>query len=185
MKQLIYNLHKCYNIQSKLKYNIYANTKTRSNISGGGRKPWKQKGTGKARAGSIRSPLWRGGAITFGPRSYYLKYKLNRKEKNLNLLSSFLLKNSNIILIEKFDEFLKINSIFIKLKYFNKIIIKLALNFSLKQLIIITKAYSNICKIKNNLDINKLNNLFIINYSYLLLSKFNYIILINKYLAKL
>ena len=72
------------------------NTKTRSEVSGGGRKPWRQKGTGRARQGSIRAPQWIKGGISLGPkpRSYY--YPVNKKEKRLaikSMLSSKVLEN--------------------------------------------------------------------------------------------
>jgi len=67
-------------------------TKTRSEVSGGGRKPWPQKGTGRARAGSIRSPLWVGGGTVFGPRPRRFSYSLSKKKKKLALVSSLRLK---------------------------------------------------------------------------------------------
>ena len=77
-------------------------TKTRAEVSGGGKKPWKQKGTGRARAGSNRSPIWRGGGIVFGvtPRDY--GFKMNRKERVLALKSalSYKLKNKELVIID-------------------------------------------------------------------------------------
>jgi large subunit ribosomal protein L4 len=65
-----------------------ASTKTRSLVSGGGRKPWRQKGTGRARAGSTRSPLWRGGGTIHGPQPRDFDFKVNRKVRRLALRSA-------------------------------------------------------------------------------------------------
>jgi large subunit ribosomal protein L4 len=65
-----------------------ASTKTRGQVSGGGEKPWRQKGTGRARAGSNRSPLWTGGGVTFGPNPRSYTFKVNRKERRAALRSA-------------------------------------------------------------------------------------------------
>ncbi len=65
-----------------------AATKTRGMVSGGGAKPWRQKGTGRARAGSSRSPLWAGGGTTFGPTPRHYTFKVNRKERRAALRSA-------------------------------------------------------------------------------------------------
>ena len=79
-----------------------AKTKTRSEVSGGGRKPWRQKGTGRARQGSIRATQWRGGGIVFGPTPRDYKKKMNKKESRLALLSalSYKLKGSELIAVD-------------------------------------------------------------------------------------
>jgi len=75
--------------------------KTRAFVSGGGKKPWKQKGTGHARAGSNRSPVWRGGAVIFGPQPRSYEFKVNRKVRRLALkmaLSSRLAEDNLVVL---------------------------------------------------------------------------------------
>lgn len=69
-----------------------SSTKTRGLVSGGGRKPWKQKGTGNARSGSIRSPLWRGGGIIFGPLPRSYRVELSKEKRREALRSAFALK---------------------------------------------------------------------------------------------
>ncbi len=79
-----------------------AATKTRGEVSGGGRKPWKQKGTGRARVGSTRSPLWRHGGVIFGPHPRDFSYLLPKKIKNLALKSAFnvKIKENNFIVLD-------------------------------------------------------------------------------------
>lgn len=69
-----------------------ASTKARSDVSGGGKKPWRQKGTGRARAGHSRSPLWRGGGIVFGPHPRSYAYRVPRKVRRLALISALSMK---------------------------------------------------------------------------------------------
>ncbi len=79
-----------------------ASTKTRAEVRGGGKKPWKQKGTGRARVGSTRNPVWRGGGIAFGPKPRDYSYKLPRKVRRLALKSALSSKvlDSSIIIID-------------------------------------------------------------------------------------
>jgi large subunit ribosomal protein L4 len=81
-----------------------ASTKTRAEVRGGGRKPWRQKGTGRARAGSNRSPLWKGGGVIFGPKPRDYSLKMNRKERRLALRTAFQSRVEDLIIVEDFAE---------------------------------------------------------------------------------
>ena len=101
-----------------------ASTKTRSEVSGGGRKPYKQKGTGNARQGSTRSPQWPGGGIVFGPKPRNYDKKQNRKERRLALKSALTskLQDKELVIVENFN--LESN----KTKAFNEMLAKLNVN---------------------------------------------------------
>ena len=83
-----------------------AHTKTRAEVRGGGKKPWKQKGTGRARHGSIRSPIWKGGGVAFGPRKdRNFSMKMNKKERQLALFMTLSDKvaNGNLVLLNALE----------------------------------------------------------------------------------
>jgi large subunit ribosomal protein L4 len=110
-------------------------TKTRSEVRGGGRKPWRQKGTGRARAGSNRSPLWKGGGVTFGPKPKTITLKLNKKERKLALQTLLYNKRNNILIIEDLENQLDTP----KTKNFLKICENCGINLDQKLLVIVSK----------------------------------------------
>ena len=107
-------------------------TKTRSEVRGGGRKPWQQKGTGRARAGSNRSPLWKGGGVIFGPKPNKINLKINQKERQLAIRTLLYNKRKNIFVIKDLESLLTVPN---------------------------TKIFSNFCK---NYQIDQKKNLLIV-----------------------
>lgn len=100
-KQVIYDAVKVY--QANMRQDT-AKTKKRDEVSGGGKKPWRQKGTGRARAGSTRSPIWVGGGIVFGPTGEQNhKLEQNRKEHRLALRSAYSSKVKDLVVVDKFN----------------------------------------------------------------------------------
>lgn len=129
-----------------------ASTKTRSEVSGGGRKPWRQKGTGNARQGSIRATQWRGGGIVFGPtpnRNYTKKQ--NKKERRLAILSalSYKVLDKELLVVENID--FKTN----KTKEMAQLLSKLNIRNN-KVLVVVEELTENICLASRNLPNVKL-----------------------------
>jgi len=94
-------IHRVYLTQLKNSRKYTASTKTKSEVRGGGRKPWKQKGTGNARAGSTRSPLFVGGGVIFGPRPRIVSKKVNKKEKRLAITAALYLKKQHFVFFKE------------------------------------------------------------------------------------
>lgn len=99
-------IHQAVVAQSSNERQVLANTKTRADVRGGGKKPWRQKGTGRARAGSSRSPIWIGGGVTFGPsKDRNFKKDINRKMKRnaIFMVLSDAVKNEHMMIVEDFN----------------------------------------------------------------------------------
>lgn len=132
-----------------------AATKTRGEVSGGGRKPWKQKGTGRARVGSIRSPLWRHGGVIFGPHPRDFSYTLPKKIKALALKSalSVKLKENNCIVLDN----LSVEKI--KTKEVAKIFSNLKIDSfkNSRVLLLLDKIDNNLRKSLRNIDYLRIN----------------------------
>ena len=129
-----------------------ASTKTRDEVSGGGRKPWRQKGTGNARQGSIRAPQWRGGGVVFGPnpnRNY--SKKQNKKERRLAVLSALSYKalDKELIVLENIS--LESNKTKEKVKLLDSLNIR-----NNKVLLVVEELNENICLATRNLSNVKL-----------------------------
>ena len=99
-------VHEMVVAQQKNSRDVLAHTKGRAEVRGGGKKPWRQKGTGRARHGSIRSPLWIGGGITFGPtklRNFSVKVNKKVKQKALAMVLSDKVANDKLVLVESYN----------------------------------------------------------------------------------
>jgi len=155
-----------------------AHTKDRSEVSGGGKKPWRQKGTGRARHGSIRSPIWIGGGVTFGPtKEKIFTKKINKKMKRQALFMSLSskLKDKEMVLLDKIE--LAEAKTKQMIEILNCLEEKLKKNFIKGTLIVlpitdqkVIKASQNIPKIKI-IKADSLNVLDILSYRYLLVSQ--------------
>ena len=135
-KKAIGLIHRAYLTQLKNSRKYTASTKTRSEVRGGGRKPWKQKGTGNARAGSTRSPLFVGGGVIFGPRPRIVSKKINKKERRLAILSALYLKKKEFLFVNE-EIFNNFDSI--KTKKICELLITLNLRSTSKLLFILSK----------------------------------------------
>ena len=147
-----------------------ANTKTRAEVSGGGRKPWKQKGTGRARQGSIRAPQWFKGGIALGPKPRDYRYTINKKERRLaikSVLSSKVLEN-NLVVVDKLE--------LDEIKTKNMVNVLENLKVEGKTLIILPEKNLNVQKSAKNIEgvktglVNTINDYDLLKYNKLVLT---------------
>jgi large subunit ribosomal protein L4 len=172
-KKAIGIIHKMYLIHLKNSYKHLASTKTKSEVRGGGKKPWRQKGTGNARAGSIRSPLWVGGGVTFGPKPHTAYKKINRKERQIGILAALFFKKNYISLAK--EEFFEPSN---EIK--TKNVVNLLSNFNIKEtertLFILSQPNRNFWRSSRNLKnisittANSLNIGDLLNHKYIIVS---------------
>ena len=144
--------------------------KTRSEVSGGGRKPWRQKGTGHARQGSTRSPQWTGGGVVFAPKPRDYSFKMNKKEKRITLLSALSSKvaDNKIVVLDAFnlDE--------VKTKKFAEVMSNLKLN---KALVVVEGDNKNVVLSGRNIPAvkvsatNEINTYDVLKYETLVVTK--------------
>ncbi len=147
------------------------NTKTRSEVAGGGRKPWRQKGTGRARQGSIRAPQWIKGGIALGPRPRSYTYRINKKERQLALKSvlSAKLAEKELVVVDKLD--LKE----IKTKEMAKVLTNIKANES--ALVVLDKGNKNVQMSVRNIEgvkasiVDTMNTYDILKYNKLVLTE--------------
>ena len=135
-KKAIGLIHRAYLTQLKNSRIYTASTKTRAEVRGGGRKPWKQKGTGNARAGSRRSPLFVGGGVSFGPKPRVVSKKINKKERRLAILSALYLKKQQFVFVNE-DTYTKFDSV--KTKRVSELVLRLNLKQNDKVLFVLEK----------------------------------------------
>ncbi|MBU1177223.1 50S ribosomal protein L4 [Patescibacteria group bacterium] len=155
---------------------VIAHTKDRSERRGGGRKPWRQKGTGRARHGSIRSPIWRGGGISFGPtkeRVFTKKINKKMKQKALFMALSSKVKDKEMVLLDKLEiKEVKTKSM---TSILNNLKDKLKKDLTKSVLIVLPKTDLKVIRANNNIAKTKtiradsLNVLDVLNYKYLLM----------------
>ncbi len=147
-----------------------ANTKTRSEVSGGGRKPWRQKGTGRARQGSIRAPQWFKGGIALGPKPRDYRYTVNKKERRLaikSVLSSKVLEN-NLVVVDSLP--------FKEIKTKNMVKALENLKVEGKALIVLPEKNENVQKSARNIEgiktslVNTINVYDLLKYNKLILT---------------
>ena len=145
-------------------------TKTRAEVSGGGKKPWRQKGTGRARQGSIRAPHWVGGGIALGPKPRSYKYRVNKKERRLairSVLSSKVLEKE-LVVVDKID--------FKEIKTKNMVNALNKLKVEGKTLIVLPEKNENVQKSARNIEgvktslVNTINVYDLLKYKNLVLT---------------